>query len=106
MAWKRVFEEQPRSNPLQTIVDQFTGNLPTFSIPLGEQKVSFSQWLDDEAIWSRFATLSQIAVLEGEKRESVRSTVLKALKEEGVERNEKGEVEVHGQTYLAWSSRV
>jgi hypothetical protein len=106
MNWKRVFEEQPQSNPIQTIVDQVTGNMPTFSLPLGEQKVPFSTWLDDDAIWSRFATLSQIAVLEGEKRESVRNTVLNALESDETQRNEKGQVEVHGQTYLAWSSRV
>lgn len=106
MNWKRVFEEQPQSNPIQTIVDQVTGNMPTFSLPLGEQKVSFSTWLDDEAIWSRFATLSQIAVLEGERRESVKNTVLDALRSDETRRNEKGQVEVHGQTYLAWSSRV
>jgi len=106
MSWKKVFEDQPPTNPLQTIVDQVTGNLPTFSLPLGEQKVPFSAWLDDEAVWARFATLSQVAVLEGERRESIKNAVLNALKTEGVERNEKGQVEVHGQTYLCWTSRV
>lgn len=106
MDWKKVFEDQPRNNPLQTVVDQITGNLPTFSLPLGEQTIPFSFWLDEEAIWSRYTTYSQIANLRGEQRESVKNTVFEALRSEEVERNEKGQIEVHGQTYIAWTSRV
>lgn len=106
MKWKEVFDNQQYSTPLQAIKDTITHDLPNFSLPLGEQKIQWTTWLNDEGVWARFATLSQIAILKGEKLESVKRTVFEALKNDDVERNEKGEVEVHVQTYFAWTSRV
>jgi len=106
MVWKNVFDAQQDTTPFQTVKDQLTGNLPNFSLPLGEEGVEWTVWLDDEAIWKRYSTLSQIANLDAERKESVRKEVLGALEQEGVERNEKGEVELHGRTHLAWTSRV
>lgn len=63
-------------------------------------------FLADDGVWSRYSTLSQIANLKENEKEEVRSAVLTALKDETTERNEKGEVAVHGVTYLAWTSRV
>lgn len=63
-------------------------------------------YLKDEALWERFHTLSQIANLKGEKLEEVKRVVFEALKEDNVERNEVGEVAVHGRTHLAWTSRI
>lgn len=107
MKWKDVFEKQLDSTPFQTLKDTFTHRFPTFSLPLGEETVKWTaMWLRDEAIWDRFATLSQIANLDDGKKEEVRKRVFETLKGDDVERNDKGEVAVHGVTYLAWTSRV
>lgn len=94
------------STPLQTLKDTFTQDFPQFSLPLGEDHVSWTVWLSDEAIWNRFATLSTISVLEPEKKEELKQKVLGALRDMDAERNEKGEVALHGKTYFFWTSRV
>ena len=104
--WKEVFENQLATTPLQTLKDTFTQQLPLFSLPLGEQKVEWTVWLDDEAVFARYATLSQIANLDQEKQGKVKKQVLEALKGDDTVRNEKGEIAVRGVTYLAWTSRV
>ena len=106
MEWKNIFENQRDSTPLQALKGTFTHNLPTFSLPLGEDTIKWTVYLADEGVWSRYTTLSQIANLEAARKEDVRKTVFDALKGGDVERNEKGEVAVHGVTYLAWTSRV
>lgn len=94
------------STPLQTLKDTFTQDLPKFSLPLGEDHVEWTVWLSDEAIWNRFGTLSAIAVMELEKKEQVKQKVLGSLKGMDAERNENGEVALHGKTYFFWTSRV
>ncbi len=106
MTWKQVFEKQQATTPLQTLIDTFSHHMPKFFLPLGEEDVKWTVWLDDEAVWSRYATLSMIANLDESRKEEVRKEVLDALKEDGVERNARGEVAVHGMTYFAWTSRV
>ncbi|KAL5320891.1 hypothetical protein ACEPPN_011701 [Leptodophora sp. 'Broadleaf-Isolate-01'] len=105
MKWKEVFEQQQDTTPLQALKDTFTHNFPYFSLPLGEESVKWIVWLSGENIWARFSTLSQIANLTEERRECFHQEVLAALKEHG-ERNEKGEVALHGITFLAWTSRI
>ena len=63
--WRQVFEEQSKSTPLSLLVasDQ------KFALPLGEEKERFEVWLPREEVWERYATISHIAVLEGEERE-------------------------------------
>lgn len=80
--------------------------LPRFSLPLGEKKVAWSVWLAPEALWSRMRTLSQLAVLRGKEREEVRARFDEILGGEDVRRNERGEVLVHGHTYMAWTDRL
>jgi hypothetical protein len=106
MVWKGVFDAQQDTTPLQTIKDQLTGNLPKFSLPLGEEDIKWTVWLDDEAIWARFSTLSQVANLDTERKEKVHQEVVAALNEEGVERNESGKVALHGKTHMVWTSRI
>lgn len=106
MRWKDVFEKQLDTTPLQTLKDTFTHHMPLFSLPLGEEKIEWTVWLSDEAIWARFHTLSQIANLEGQKLEDIKEQVFQALKAEETNRNEKGELAIHGVTYLVWTSRV
>lgn len=62
--WRQVFERQVSSSPF-TIQTAY----PLFSLPLGETSVDIVDWLSPEAIWDRFRSLSQIAVLKGEELE-------------------------------------
>lgn len=43
-------------------------------------------------------------MLEGDRLEEIKSKFREAVSE--ASKNEKGEVEIHGTTYMAWSSRV
>ena len=106
LQWKQVFEKQQDTTPLQTLKDTFTHHLPQFSLPIGEERVKWTVWLSDDGVWDRYTTLSQIANLDEVKREEIRKKVFEALKGGDVERNEQGEVAIHGVTYLAWTSRV
>ncbi|KAI1312387.1 S-adenosyl-L-methionine-dependent methyltransferase [Xylaria venustula] len=104
--WQEVFEQQPPANPVQAIRNTFADHLPRFSLPLGENKVKWTIWLSEEALWARVNTLSQIAVLQGEEREAAVQVFRNVLKSNDVERNEKGEVAVHGVTYFSWTDRL
>ena len=106
MEWKKVFEKQLDSTPMQTLEDTLTHKPSSWSLPLGEGMVKWIAHLTDEGVWSRYTTLSQIANLDAAKKEEVRKRVFDALKSDDVERNEKGEIVSHGVTYLAWTSRV
>ncbi|KAG9244576.1 methyltransferase [Calycina marina] len=101
MKWKEAFESQQQ----KTLLTLYT-TYPKFSLPLGEETIKWTVWLGDDAIWARFLTFSQIANQEDEEKEKIKQRVMKSLKDESTERNEKGEIAVHGVTYLAWTSRV
>lgn len=68
--------------------------------------MSWTVWLAEEAVWERYHTLSQISIMEGEELEKTKQMVFDAMKGDDVERNEKGEVALHGVTFFAWTSRV
>lgn len=104
--WQEVFEQQPPGNPVQVIRDTLTDHLPRFSLPLGENTVKWTRWLSEEALWARINTLSQIAVLTGEDREAAVKVFKDTLQGDDVERNQKGEIAVHGVTYFAWTDRI
>jgi hypothetical protein len=106
LAWRQVFDEQQYTTPLQILKDTFTETLPKFSLPLGEESVKWIVWLSDEAVWSRYSTLSQIANQPDEEKERIRERVLAALKDSSTVRDADGKVAVHGVTYLAWTSRI
>jgi hypothetical protein len=106
LQWKKIFEQQVETTPWQAIKDTYNHKLPLFSLPLGENQREWTDWLDDEEVWDRYATLSQIANLEPVEREEVREMVLHALKEDDTVRNEKGQVAVKGVTYWAWTTRI
>lgn len=106
MEWQEVFDRQMKTNPIQIIRDTGTGNLPRFSVPLEQDSVEWTHWLSEEALWDRINTLSHVALLEGADKENARSVFREALGMSDVVRNEKGEVECHGRTYLAWTDRM
>lgn len=110
--WRDIFDAQLPSNPLTTTAKLLaSGSEPSsvgslFSVPIGEDSVSFVVWLTPDALWKRVATLSQVAMLRGEELDSFKAKFDDILRQPSVESNEKGEVAVHGKTYFAWSSRV
>lgn len=67
--WRRVFDEQIKSNPISVT----TSANPLFALPLGEHVQQWEIWLSKDAVWDRYNTLSQIAILEGEEREVSRN---------------------------------
>lgn len=68
--------------------------------------MGWAHWLREEALWRRINTLSQVALLEGEGREAAERVFREAMAMDDVVRNEEGEVECHGRTYLAWTDRM
>ena len=47
--WREVFEMQLGSTPFSILAAE-----PLFSLPLGEESVEFTQWLNPKAIWDRY----------------------------------------------------
>ena len=62
--WRKCFDEQAGSRS-----SSLSSADPLFSLPLGEGSTKFETWLNRDDIWKRYSTLSQVAVLEGEKLE-------------------------------------
>jgi ubiquinone/menaquinone biosynthesis C-methylase UbiE len=107
--WKDVFDAQVPSNPVETAANFLvpgSNKRPFFSVPIGEDSEPWVVWLAPEALWKRLATLSQVAMLEGEALDKFRARFDEILKDPSVKTNDKGEVAVHGKTYFAWSSKV
>ncbi|KAF2710288.1 methyltransferase domain-containing protein [Pleomassaria siparia CBS 279.74] len=102
--WRSVFENQVSSTPITAAFVGGTNSL--FSLPLGEDKVKWTVWLEKEALWKRLRTLGHVAVLEGVQLEETRRIFDDALSGADVERNEHGEIAVHGTTVLAWTSKI
>lgn len=103
LRWQEIFSEQLKSNPVQVLRDTLTNKLPQFSLPIGQDSVEWTHWLSEEALWKRINTLSHVALLKGEERERAERIFREAMAMEDVVRNDKGEVECHGRTYLAWT---
>ncbi|EMC91343.1 hypothetical protein BAUCODRAFT_39511 [Baudoinia panamericana UAMH 10762] len=101
-AWRKVFEDQSKSSPL----DLIRAKEQLFALPLGEHVEAFETWLPKEDVWKRYSTISHISVLKGEERERTHQTVIDALNSPEVETNERGEVAVHGKTYVVWTSKI
>jgi len=104
--FKEVFEAQQESTPLQALIDTFKHRLPMFSLPLGEETIPFTVWLTEDAVWERYLTISYIANSKGEERERLKTATFDAMKGDSVERNANGELALHGNTYLCWTSRI
>jgi hypothetical protein len=62
--WRKVFENQVSSTPFTAAFVGGTNSM--FSLPLGEDKVRWTVWLEKEALWGRLSTLSHVSVLEGD----------------------------------------
>ncbi|KAL8726044.1 MAG: hypothetical protein Q9166_006959 [cf. Caloplaca sp. 2 TL-2023] len=99
--WRKVFEKQLSSTPFTIQAAD-----PIFSLPLGEDSVEFTHWLPPEAIWERFHSLSQIAVLKDEELAAVKEKVFAAMSSSDAERNSKGELPLHGRVVHAWTRSI
>lgn len=77
--------------------------MPTFSLPIGEGTEKWTVWLNEDALWSRLNTISQLTMLKGEDKEEWERIFQEALRGDDVEKNEKGDIAVHGVTYFAWT---
>lgn len=64
--WRTVFDEQVKKTPLSLLI---ASDDQLFALPIGEEQIEWQVKLSMEDAWERFATLSQVAVLEGEERE-------------------------------------
>ncbi|KAK3167943.1 hypothetical protein OEA41_004389 [Lepraria neglecta] len=99
--WRQVFEKQLESTPLTIQAAD-----PLFSLPLGEESVKFTHWLSREAILDRYHSQSQFAVLEGEQLLDIKSQSDEAMAGAYVDKNERGELPLHGQTHFAWTTAI
>lgn len=106
MEWQDIFSKQVKTNPIQALRDTITNNLPRFSVPLGQDSVEWAHWLSEDALWKRINTLSHVAMLEGDDKANGQRIFREAMGMDDVVRNEKGEVECHGRTYIAWTDRM
>ncbi|KAL8693335.1 MAG: hypothetical protein Q9218_001814 [Villophora microphyllina] len=97
----QVFDRQLSSTPFTIQAAD-----PLFSLPLGETSIEFTYRLSPEAIWDRFRSLSQIAVLDGQELAAVRDKVFAAMGAQDIERNSGGELPLHGRSVYAWTSSV
>ncbi|KAI1172517.1 S-adenosyl-L-methionine-dependent methyltransferase [Nemania sp. FL0916] len=104
--WQDVFEKQPPKDPIQVIRNTLADHLPRFSLPLGENSIQWTTWLGEDALWARINTLSQIAMLKDEQKEAAVKVFREILQGDDVERNQKGEIKIHGVTYFAWTDRI
>ncbi|KAF2435033.1 S-adenosyl-L-methionine-dependent methyltransferase [Tothia fuscella] len=100
--WRDVFEDQVKSTPFSIL----SSADPLFTLPLGEQEFKWTVRLKREEIWKRFRTLGQIAVLEGEKLDEVKTRFELFISNEEEEETGEGAIPLHGVTFLAWTSKV
>lgn len=103
LQWRNVFDEQVKKTPLSLI--RADGD-QLFSLPIGEEQEPFEVALTKEQSWERYNTLGHISVLERDQREEVYKTFMDAINEPDVEKNGKGEVVVHGKTYMVWTTKI
>jgi SAM-dependent methyltransferase len=89
--WRRVFAAGSGA-------DAFFG-------PLREEQFAWTTYVDDDALWARFRTLSQIAALGGEELTAARRLFDEAIAGPGTERDAQGRIAVRGITLIAWTRR-
>ena len=99
--WKKVFDEQGRSNPLTL---HFAD--PIFGLPVGEESFDFVRWLPKEDVWKTFTTYSQVANLDLDRLAEVEKTFSEAIDSAQTEVDDQGRVAVHGKTVIAWTSSI
>jgi SAM-dependent methyltransferase len=74
--------------------------------PLAEERFAWTTFVDEEGLWARFRTLSQIAALEGAKLAAARKLFDEAIAGPGTEWDAQGRLAVRGITLIAWTQRA
>lgn len=103
LQWRKVFDEQLKKTPLSLII---ASDDQLFSLPIAEQQEPFGVIMCLDKLWERYSTLGHIAALGAEHREHVQKAFMEIVSGSDVERNEKGEVTVHGNTYAVWTTKI
>ena len=103
LQWRKIFDEQVKKTPLSLII---ASDNQLFSLPIAEEQEPFAVALSVDGLWERYSTLGHIAALEGEHRERVHKTFMEIVSAPEVEKNGKGEVIVHGNTYAVWTTKI
>ena len=99
--WKEVFDEQTKNSS----INPFNFAEPLFGLPIGEDTVPYKVWLAREAVWARFKTLSQVAILQGSELAEVERACKESFDSEGTEKDG-DKIALHGRTILAWCARI
>lgn len=76
-----------------------------FSTPVETESIPFTVKLSLEALYDRVSTLSHIAVMEGKTKADFRSK-FDAILGKADRVGDGDEVEIHGFTFMAWTSKV
>ena len=104
---RRICEaDGPYLMPLQTAEDSFTQDLPGSSLPLEDERIKWTHWIDEEALWTRFSNVDGLGALRGFKEEKLKDRFQDIVRADRVERNSTGEVALHGVFHLVWTARV
>ncbi|EME80282.1 uncharacterized protein MYCFIDRAFT_31560 [Pseudocercospora fijiensis CIRAD86] len=102
LQWKKVFDEQIKMTPLSLIK---ASDDQLFSLPIAEYHEPWQVALPVDKVWERYRTLGYISVLRDEKLEKTKKTFMDAIGAPDVERDA-GNVVVHGNTYLVWTTKI
>ncbi|KXT11154.1 hypothetical protein AC579_4068 [Pseudocercospora musae] len=103
MQWKKVFDEQVKKTPLSLIK---ASDDQLFSLPIAEHHQPWQVALPADKVWERYRTLGHISVLEDEKLEKTKVTFMDAIGARDVETDAAGNVVVHGNTYVVWTTKI
>lgn len=96
--WREVFERQAAERDEEKRL---------VSTPIAEERLPFAVWRTRELLWDRVNTLSQVYMLErGGPREAFRARFDEILDGADGSWNDEGEIEFHGTTVYAWTTRL
>ncbi|KAI5298822.1 U4/U6-U5 snRNP complex subunit lsm6 [Ascosphaera pollenicola] len=76
-----------------------------FSYPIEEGAVPFTASLPKDDVWNRMRSLSHIANSEAEEQKRLRDRVYEILNDKDAV-NDEGLVDIHGNTFIAWTQAV
>ena len=117
--WREVFDKQLESTPFTIETAEIL-----FSLPISEHFDIFTHWVNENAMWDRYHTLSQFSVMNGEQlevfvtesmcrlflvklfRQEVKAQVYRTLNDKDVEVNETRDIALHGRIIFAWTTAV
>lgn len=103
LQWRKVFDEQVKMTPLSLLT---ASDDQLFSLPIAEHHEPWQVALPAEKAWERYRTLGHISVLEGEMLQKTNGAFMDAISAPNVEKDANGNVVVHGNTYVVWTTKI